>query len=78
MSDANSKFDKSFTIDVEKIEAIDKKLLRYLTVRVKKFDLDANYFTKKEGDDKKESYKNQICLKDKAEIKKGNKATLQN
>ena len=43
---------------VEKNEAIDKKLLRYLTVRVKKFDLDANYFAKREDDDKKESYKN--------------------
>ena len=43
---------------VEKNEAIDKKLLRYLTVRVKKFDLDANYFGKREDDDKKESYKN--------------------
>ena len=37
---------------------IDKKLLRYLTVRVKKFDLEANYFAKREYDDKKESYKN--------------------
>jgi small subunit ribosomal protein S6 len=47
--------------ELEKIEAIDKKLLRYLTVRVKKFDLEANYFTKREGDekyDKKESYRN--------------------
>ena len=44
--------------ELEKSEAIDKKLLRYMTVRVKKFDLDANYFTKKEEDEKKESYKN--------------------
>ena len=44
--------------ELEKNEAIDKKLLRYLTVRVKKFDLDANYFTKREDDDKKENYKN--------------------
>ena len=47
--------------ELEKNEAIDKKLLRYLTVRVKKFDLDANYFAKREGDDKydkKESYRN--------------------
>ena len=64
--------------ELEKNEAIDKKLLRYLTVRVKKFDLDTNYFAKKEVDDKKESYKNQLCLKDKVEIKKENKATLQN
>jgi small subunit ribosomal protein S6 len=33
---------------LEKNEAIDKKLLRHLTVKVKKFDLDTNYFTKKE------------------------------
>ena len=44
--------------ELEKNEAIDKKLLRYMTVRVKKFDLEANYFTKKEQDEKKESYKN--------------------
>ena len=44
--------------ELEKSEAIDKKLLRYMTVRVKKFDLEANYFTKKEEDEKKESYKN--------------------
>ena len=44
--------------ELEKNEAIDKKLLRYLTVKVKKFDLDTNYFTKKdfnEKTDKKES-----------------------
>ena len=44
--------------ELEKNEAIDKKLLRYLTVRVQKFDLEANYFAKKEYEDKKESYKN--------------------
>ena len=32
--------------ELEKSEAIDKKLLRYLTVKVKKFDLDTNYFAK--------------------------------
>jgi small subunit ribosomal protein S6 len=44
--------------ELEKNEAIDKKLLRYLTVRVKEFDLKTNYFTKKEDGEKKESYKN--------------------
>ena len=44
--------------ELEKNESIDKKLLRYLTVRVKKFDLEANYFTKREDEEKKESYKN--------------------
>ena len=44
--------------ELEKNESIDKKLLRYLTVRVKNFDLDTNYFTKKEDNDKKEKIKN--------------------
>ena len=37
---------------LEKNEAIDKKLLRHLTVRVKKFDLDTNYFSKNEDTEK--------------------------
>ena len=37
---------------LEKNEAIDKKLLRYLTVKVKNFDLDTNYFSKKDDSDK--------------------------
>ena len=44
--------------ELEKSEAIDKKLLRYLTVKVKAFDLDTNYFSKKEESiktDKKEN-----------------------
>ena len=44
--------------ELEKNESIDKKLLRYLTVRVKKFDLDTVYFGKNEKDEKKESAKN--------------------
>ena len=43
--------------ELEKNESIDKKLLRYLTVRVKKFDLDTIYFGKKEEVEKKESVK---------------------
>ena len=39
---------------LEKNESIDKKLLRHLTVRVKKFDLDTNYFAKKEDVEKTE------------------------
>ena len=35
-------------------------------------------FAKRDDDDKKESYKNQLCLKDKVEIKKANKVTLLN
>ena len=41
--------------ELEKNESIDKKLLRYLTIRVKKFDLDTEYFARKEDNDKKES-----------------------
>ena len=44
--------------ELEKIEAIDKKLLRYLTVRVKKFDLETNFFSKKDEIEKKEIIKN--------------------
>ena len=38
--------------ELEKNEAIDKKLLRYLTVKVKKFDLDTNYFAKRDDSEK--------------------------
>ena len=38
--------------ELEKNEAIDKKLLRYLTVKVKDFDLEANYFAKREDGEK--------------------------
>jgi small subunit ribosomal protein S6 len=34
--------------ELEKNEKIDKNLLRYLTVKVKKFDLDTDYFKKNE------------------------------
>ena len=44
--------------ELEKNEKIDKNLLRYLTVKVKKFDLETNYFGKKEDSEKKESAKN--------------------
>ena len=40
--------------ELEKNEAIDKKLLRYLTVKVKDFDLETNYFVKKEDSEKSE------------------------
>jgi len=44
--------------ELEKNEIIDKKLLRYMTVKVKKFDLEANYFSKKEEFEKKEYNRN--------------------
>ena len=34
--------------ELEKNERIDKNLIKYLTVKVKKFDLDTNYFEIKE------------------------------
>ena len=40
--------------ELEKNESIDKKLLRYLTVKVKDFDLNTNYFAKKEDSEKTE------------------------
>ena len=39
--------------DLEKNESMDKNLLRYLTVKVKKFDLETNYFNKNDDADKK-------------------------
>ena len=35
--------------ELEKSEKIDKNLLKYMTIRVKKFDLNANYFSAKEN-----------------------------
>ena len=43
--------------ELERNESIDKKLLRYLTIKVKKFDLDTDYFTKKEDNEKRENSK---------------------
>ena len=39
--------------ELEKNESIDKNLLRYMTVKVKKFDLNTNYFSKKEDSEKR-------------------------
>ena len=44
--------------ELEKNEAIDKKLLRYLTVKVKRFDLDANYFSNKDEKEKRDNTRN--------------------
>jgi len=44
--------------ELEKNESIDKKLLRYLTIKVKEFDLETNYFSKKDENEKKENIKN--------------------
>ena len=71
------KADGSVIEKLEKSASIDKKLLRYLTVKVKKFDLENEYFSKKE-DNEKDKHKNQVCQKDKVEIKEINKVTSQN
>ena len=43
--------------ELEKNEKIDKNLLRYLTVKVKKFDLETDYFKKNEDKEIKEKTK---------------------
>ena len=35
--------------ELEKSEKIDKNLLKHMTIRVKKFDLNTNYFSEKEN-----------------------------
>jgi small subunit ribosomal protein S6 len=43
--------------ELEKNEKIDKNLLRFLTVRVKKFDLNKNYFEQEANNAKKNNEK---------------------
>ena len=43
--------------ELEKNEKIDKNLLRYLTIKVKKFDLDTDYFKKNEDKESEKKYK---------------------
>ena len=45
--------------ELEKNEKIDKNLLKYMTIKVKKFDLETNYFSKNSEDvekSKKDKY----------------------
>ena len=44
--------------ELEKNESLDQNLLRYMTVKVKKFNLEENYFSKKEEKEKKENSDN--------------------
>ena len=44
--------------ELEKNESLDQNLLRYMTVKVKKFDLEENYFAKREEKEKKENNNN--------------------
>tara|TARA_B100000686_G_C16750204_1_gene951979 strand:- start:36 stop:383 length:348 start_codon:yes stop_codon:yes gene_type:complete len=43
-------------LELEKNEKIDKNLLRYLTVKVKKFDLETDYFKKYENEESNKKY----------------------
>jgi len=45
--------------ELEKNEKIDDNLLRFLTIRVKKFDLDKNYFKQETNSDKEVKEKNE-------------------
>ena len=46
------KGDGKMISELEKNEALDKKLLRYMTVKVKEFDLETNYFNNKKDNEK--------------------------
>ena len=46
------KADGKIISELEKNEKLDKNLLRYLTVKVKKFDLETDYFKKHEDSQK--------------------------
>ena len=37
--------------ELEKNEKIDKNLLKYITIKVKKFDLETNYFSNKDNNE---------------------------
>ena len=49
--------DGNFIKELEKNEKIDKNILKYLTIKVKKHDLDINYFAKKENYSEKDKAK---------------------
>ncbi len=49
--------------ELEKNEKIDKNLLRYLTVKVKKFDLETNFFDKSDEREVEKYHKNNLTGK---------------
>ena len=49
--------------ELEKNESIDQNLLRYMTVKVKKFNLKEKYFSKDDEKEKKENNKKLIMIK---------------
>ena len=46
--------------ELEQNEIIDKNLLRYMSVKVKKFDLKTNYFSNSENNEKNENKKSNV------------------
>ena len=42
------KGENKIVLELEKNEKIDKNLLKFMTIKVKKFDLETNYFSKQE------------------------------
>ena len=54
--------------ELEKNEKIDDSLLRFLTVRVKKFDLDKNYFKQETNSSKEVKEKNRIMMNNEKKI----------
>ena len=54
--------------ELEKNEKIDKNLLRFLTVRVKKFDLDKDYFKQENNFNKYDKKKTERMVNNEKEI----------
>ena len=54
--------------ELEKNEKIDNNLLRFLTVRVKKFDFDRNYFKEETNSTKEDKGKMERMMNDEKEI----------
>ena len=52
------KGDGEMVDELEKNESLDKKLLRYLTIKVKKFDLDTKYFSNEKNESESKIEKN--------------------
>ncbi len=48
----------SIISDLEKNESLDKNILRYMTVKVKKFDLETEYFNKNNNEEVEKKFKN--------------------
>ena len=42
--------------ELEKNEKVDKNLLKYMTIKVKEFDLETNYFNKEKNEDSGKKY----------------------